>query len=151
MSSPEVRGPAPDLTRIRLKRAIYFCLHEGSLPENTAERQPRFTAENSRPKNSDKLCATKICSVWDPIHPVDFVCPATTQSVHNGFNRRTNTVLNPFNRCEPGRCAVFVESGLKSVGFDGSDIPFIAEVERRSQLIPTDWMRANIGTGVTKA
>jgi hypothetical protein len=30
------------LTRIRLQLAIYFCLHGGSLPENTAGAQPRF-------------------------------------------------------------------------------------------------------------
>jgi hypothetical protein len=30
------------LTRIRLQPAISFCLHRGSLPENTTQRQPRF-------------------------------------------------------------------------------------------------------------
>src|SRR5438132_12740908 len=41
------------LTRIRLQLAIYFCLHRGSLPENTAGRQPRFGAK-PRPKISVK-------------------------------------------------------------------------------------------------
>jgi len=44
-----------------------------------------------------------------------------------------------------------VESGVKPVGFDGGDIPSIAEVERRSQLFLADWVRANIGTNVTEA
>jgi len=30
------------LTRIRLQLAIYFCLHRGSLPENTARWQESF-------------------------------------------------------------------------------------------------------------
>src|SRR5437899_12347199 len=33
------------LTRIRLQPAIHFCLHRGSLPENTAGRQPRSGAK----------------------------------------------------------------------------------------------------------
>ena len=33
------------LTKIRLQSAIYFCLHAGSLPENTAGRQSRFGAK----------------------------------------------------------------------------------------------------------
>ena len=41
------------LTRIRLQSAIYFRLHAGSLPENTAGRQSRFGA-NSPPKFSVK-------------------------------------------------------------------------------------------------
>src|SRR6267378_1045854 len=48
--------------------------------------------------------------------------------------------LNPFDCCKPGRCAVFVESRLKPVGFDGGDIPSIAGVERRSQLFLADWV-----------
>src|SRR5580765_3979471 len=44
MSSPEVCGPTRGLTGIRRQRAIYFCLHRGSLPENTTGRQPRFRA-----------------------------------------------------------------------------------------------------------
>src|SRR5204863_422093 len=42
-----------DLTRIRLQRAIHFCLHRGSLPENTPGRQPRFAAK-PEPKNFRK-------------------------------------------------------------------------------------------------
>jgi hypothetical protein len=38
------------LTRIRLQRAIYFCLHRDSLLETTAEGQLRFGAENFRKK-----------------------------------------------------------------------------------------------------
>src|SRR5436190_24010620 len=45
MSSPEVCGPARGLTRIRLQLAIYFCLHRGSLPENTAGRQALFQGD----------------------------------------------------------------------------------------------------------
>src|ERR1700693_1774799 len=33
------------LTGIRLQAAIYCCPHSGSLPENSAERQPRFRAK----------------------------------------------------------------------------------------------------------
>ena len=36
------------LTRIRLQRAIYFCLHRGSFPENNAERQPQFQGQKTR-------------------------------------------------------------------------------------------------------
>jgi hypothetical protein len=35
-------GHHTGLTRIRLQHAIYFCLHRGSLPENTAGDQPGF-------------------------------------------------------------------------------------------------------------
>src|SRR5438874_2508955 len=42
------------LTRIRLQRAIYFCLHRDSLPENTAGGQPRFGAKPA-PKNFCKI------------------------------------------------------------------------------------------------
>src|SRR6266536_953355 len=38
------------LTRSRLQFAIYFCLHRGGVPENTARRQPRF-GQNPSPKN----------------------------------------------------------------------------------------------------
>jgi hypothetical protein len=33
------------LTRIRLQPAIYFFLHRGSLPENTARRQALFQGD----------------------------------------------------------------------------------------------------------
>ena len=68
MSSPEVCGPAQGLTRIRLQPAIYFCLHRGSLPENTAGRQPRLGAKNPRPQDFVKNCisakpAAPLCNV----------------------------------------------------------------------------------------
>ncbi len=131
-------GSARGLTRIGLQLAI--------LPEKTADRQAGFPAETSGPKNSDKLCVTKICSVWYP-----FVCSATTQSGAQRLQSPRKYSLNPFDRCEPGRRTVFVESGVKPVGFDGGDIPSIAEVERRSQLFLADWVRANIGAHVTEA
>ena len=59
--------------------------------------------------------------------------------------------LGPLNCCEPGRCAVVVESGLQPIWFDGDDIPSITGVERRSQLFLADWVRADIKTNVTKA
>src|SRR5882724_477692 len=37
-------------TRIRLRAAIYFCLHRGSLTENTAGRQPRCRGTIPCPK-----------------------------------------------------------------------------------------------------
>jgi len=40
------------LTRIRVQLAIYFCLHRGSLPENSAERQPRVRGGKTLLKNS---------------------------------------------------------------------------------------------------
>jgi hypothetical protein len=46
---------------------------------------------------------------------------------------------------------VVVISRLNPVRFDGGDIPSIAEVERRSQLILTDGVRASVGTIVTEA
>jgi hypothetical protein len=57
MSSPEVCGPARRLTRIRLHRTIYFCLHRGSLPETTAEGQPRFGGTIPCPKNAVRWIA----------------------------------------------------------------------------------------------
>ena len=39
------------LSRIGWQFVIYFCLHRGTLPENTAGRQPRLGAKNPRPKN----------------------------------------------------------------------------------------------------
>ena len=59
--------------------------------------------------------------------------------------------LDPFDRREPGRCAIVVESRLNPVRFYGGDIPSTAGVERRSQLILTDGVRASIGTIVTEA
>src|SRR5438093_13479740 len=50
------------LTRIRLQLAIYFCLHRGSLPENTARRQPRFPGQTPRPKNPEKYMSHKTAS-----------------------------------------------------------------------------------------
>ena len=58
--------------------------------------------------------------------------------------------LDPFDCREPGRCAVIVVSRLNPVRFDGSDIPSIAGVERRSQIFLTDEVRASIGTIVTE-
>jgi hypothetical protein len=42
------------LTRIRLQLAIHFCLHRGSLPENSAGRQPRFRRKTPALKFSRK-------------------------------------------------------------------------------------------------
>ena len=50
------------LTRIRLQPAIYFCLHAGSLRENTAGRQPRFL---SKPRAGDFRKKT-ICQLNPP-------------------------------------------------------------------------------------
>jgi hypothetical protein len=47
-------------TRIRLQLAIYFCLHRGSLPENTARRQPRFRGQKPIP---DKISEKYICQI----------------------------------------------------------------------------------------
>jgi len=48
------------LTRIRLQSAIYFCLHAGSLPENTARRQPQFEAKLAAKIFRQKtICQTK--------------------------------------------------------------------------------------------
>jgi hypothetical protein len=47
---PEIIHPkvsSVHLSRIRLQPAIYFCLHRGSLPKNTAGRQPRFGLPHS--------------------------------------------------------------------------------------------------------
>jgi hypothetical protein len=41
--------------------------------------------------------------------------------------------------------------GISPVRFDGDHIPSIAGVERRSQLLLTDGVRASIGTIVTEA
>src|SRR5271166_1618724 len=61
-------------------------------------------------------------------------------------------LLDPFDCREPGWCAVVaVESRMNPVRFDGSDIPSIVGVERRSQLFLTDGVRASIGTIVAEA
>jgi hypothetical protein len=44
-----------------------------------------------------------------------------------------------------------VVSGLNSVRFDGGDTPSTTRVERRSQLLLTDGVRASIGAIVTEA
>src|SRR5262249_27675860 len=47
------------LTRIRLQLAIYFCLHRGSLPENTASWQAgceRMAAHRKSDRRRDYLC-----------------------------------------------------------------------------------------------
>src|SRR5579883_2202729 len=59
--------------------------------------------------------------------------------------------LDPFNSYEPGRCAVFVESGLESIPFDGGDTPPSVDVECLSQLFLRDRMGACIGTEITEA
>src|SRR5262249_3126983 len=46
---------ARGLTRIRPQLAIYFCLHRGSVPENTAGGQPRFRGEIDVRKFRKKL------------------------------------------------------------------------------------------------
>ena len=55
------------LTRIRQHLAIYFCLHRGSLPEDTAKRQPQFR-DNTRPEFLRKtICQLKLhsfCNVY---------------------------------------------------------------------------------------
>lgn len=49
-----VTGQELRLTRIRLQPALYLCLHRGSLPENTAGRQPRFRGKTQALQNSVK-------------------------------------------------------------------------------------------------
>jgi uncharacterized protein YeaO (DUF488 family) len=58
--------------------------------------------------------------------------PATAGIAHRADQFRS---LDPFDCREPGRCAVVVVSRLNPVRFNGGDIPSIAGVERRSQLI----------------
>src|ERR1700720_2338513 len=71
--------------------------------------------------------------------------------VRFAYPTTNSALLDPFDCREPGRCAVVVVSRLNPVRFDGSDIPSIAGVERRSQLCLTDGVRASIETIVTKA
>jgi len=55
------------LTRIRLQRAIYFCLHRGSLSKNTARGQSRFRrALSPAPKSPAKnYMPAKTCArLW---------------------------------------------------------------------------------------
>src|SRR4051812_20817771 len=52
---------------------------------------------------------------------------------------------------EPGRCAVVVKSRLNAIGHDRSDMPSDVAVERHSQIVATDRMRATVGTLVTEA
>jgi hypothetical protein len=47
------------LTRIRLERAIHFCLDRGNLAEHTAGRQPRFVGDTGA-QISEKLYVTLI-------------------------------------------------------------------------------------------
>ena len=60
---------AGSLTRIGRHRAIYFCLHRGSLPENIATGQPRLR---------DKACGLKIakktmCQTKSRLPPTPYV------------------------------------------------------------------------------
>ena len=50
--SASLVGIPPFLAAIQF--VIYFCLHRGSLTENTAERQPRFQGQKLAPKISVK-------------------------------------------------------------------------------------------------
>src|ERR1022692_3184533 len=60
--------------------------------------------------------------------------------------------LDPLDCREPGRCAVIVVvSRLNPVRLDGGDLPSIARVERRSQFVLTDGVRASTWTIVTEA
>src|SRR5262245_35243454 len=59
--------------------------------------------------------------------------------------------LDPFDRREPGRCTIVVVPRLNPVRFDRGDMPSGAGIERRTQLFPTDGMRAGIGTNITEA
>lgn len=57
--------------------------------------------------------------------------------------------LDPFERRERGRYAVVMVSRPNPLRLDGGDIPFVAEVERRSELFLTG--RASIGSIVIEA
>jgi hypothetical protein len=50
LSHPKVSSV--HLSRIRWQFVIYFCLHRGSLPENTAGRQRRFRGQNPLPRQN---------------------------------------------------------------------------------------------------
>ena|SRR5207248_7481976 len=65
---PEIihrRVSSAHLCRIGWQFVIYFCLHRGSLPENTAGRQPRLGAKNPRRKNFVRnYMSAKIDNGW---------------------------------------------------------------------------------------
>ena len=77
--------------------------------------------------------------------------PSSVRTSQKPGSRTWSCPLDPFDRREPARCAVVVESRLNPVRFDGGHIPSIAGVERRSQLSLTDGVWAGIGTIVTEA
>src|ERR1700724_1175489 len=79
---------------------------------------------------------------------IPLILPLRQQYAHRADQSRS---LDPFDCREPGRCAVVVVSRLNPIRFDGGDIPSIAGVERRSQLVLTDGVRAGIGTIVAEA
>src|SRR5271170_1868895 len=68
--------------------------------------------------------------------------PLRVMGDSTGLLGRPAPPLDPFDRREPGRCAVVVESRVNPVRFDGGDIPSVTGVERRSQFFLTDWVRA---------
>jgi hypothetical protein len=90
-----VTGPldhfAQHLTRIRLQSAIYFCLHRGSLPENTAGRQTRFGAKPAL-KNFRKktICQAKSLKVRKS---VDFLL-GNVHVLHQYFNGCRRRIRN---------------------------------------------------------
>src|SRR3982751_275357 len=64
---------------------------------------------------------------------------------------RTLQCLDAFDCCQPGWCAVVVESGVNPVRIDGDNIPSIVGSEGCSQFLLTDRVRPEIGTVVTEA
>lgn len=84
---------------------------------------------------------------------VEFFCGVRFPWRTVWFRWRTVTAaLDAFDCGEPSRCAVVaVESGHQPLRFDGDDIPSSAGIERRSQLLLSDGVRASIGTVVAEA
>ena len=64
---------------------------------------------------------------------------------------RSRPRSDPSDCRQPGRRAVVVVARLHPVRFDGGDLPSDAGVERRAQLLPTDGVRAGVGSFVAEA
>src|SRR5829696_1999299 len=75
---------------------------------------------------------------------------AEAVNTQGGYSR-PGRALDPFDGRQPGRGAVVVKAGLDPVRLESGDVPPGAGVERRSQLLLTDRVRARVGTLVAEA
>jgi hypothetical protein len=73
--------------------AIYFCLHLGSLPENTAERQPRFWAKPAFKKFRKKLYVRQNRSTWLDVDSPTMNQPANDEAANPTEHENWNILV----------------------------------------------------------